>query len=124
MFDPHLTLDFLDKWMGQGFNIRTYVGPLFVAMVAGAGGINGCIALWLTKEFELGSMELQNNFRAFLIITMIVNIFVSTETVIWVAKKLHEDFRMIISQLLGMCASFELFRGSVQVLLNTCFYNI
>merc|ERR1712135_280170 len=47
-----------NKWMGQGFNIRTYVGPLFVAMLAGAGGINGCIALWLTKDFEPGSMEL------------------------------------------------------------------
>ena len=68
--------------MGQGFNIRTYVGPLFVAMLAGAGGINGCIALWLTKDFEPGSMELQNNFKTFLIITIIVNILVSTETVI------------------------------------------
>ena len=58
--------------------MRTYVGPLFVAMLAGAGGINGCIALWLTKDFEPGSMELQNNFKTFLIITIIVNIFVST----------------------------------------------
>ena len=54
-----------------------YVGPLFIAMVAGAGGINGCIALWLSKDFEVGSNELQNNFRTFLIITIIVNIFVS-----------------------------------------------
>merc|ERR1712131_302174 len=44
-------------------------------MVAGAGGINGCIALWLSKEFEVGSNELQNNFRTFLIITIIVNTF-------------------------------------------------
>jgi len=57
--------------------MRMYVGPLFIAMVAGAGGINGCIALWLSKDFEVGSNELQNNFRTFLIITIIVNTFVS-----------------------------------------------
>ena len=57
--------------------MRMYVGPLFIAMVAGAGGINGCIALWLSKDFEFGSNELQNNFRTFLIITIIVNSFVS-----------------------------------------------
>jgi len=52
-----------------------YVGYLFIGMVAGAGGINGCIALWLNKDFEAGSNELQNNFRTFLIITIIVNTF-------------------------------------------------
>ena len=56
-----------------------YVGYLFIGMVAGAGGINGCIALWLNKDFEAGSNELQNNFRTFLIITIIVNTFVSTK---------------------------------------------
>ena len=65
-----------------------YVGYLFIGMVAGAGGINGCIALWLTKDFEAGSNELRNNFRTFLIITIIVNTFVSTKwSMLW---KKHE----------------------------------
>ena len=79
----HLT-QILDKPFGQVFNMRTYAPVTFIGMVAGAGGINGCIALWLNKDFEAGSNELQNNFRTFLIITIIVNSFVSIQTIFFI----------------------------------------
>ena len=67
----------LDKLFGPGFNIRTYVSIFFIAIVSGTGGINGCVALWLRKDFKNESNELQNNFKTFLILTIIVNSFVS-----------------------------------------------
>ena len=65
----------LDRLFGPGFNIRTYVSIFFIAIIAGAGGINECVALWLRKDFK--NNEIQNNFKTFLIITIIVNSFVS-----------------------------------------------
>ena len=50
--------------------------PLYIiGGLAGASGINGVIALWMPVEHADDS--LLNNFRFFLIMTMILNIFVS-----------------------------------------------
>ena len=50
--------------------------PLYIiGGLAGASGINGVIALWMPVEHTDDS--LLNNFRFFLIMTMILNIFVS-----------------------------------------------
>ena len=52
--------------------------PLYViGGLAGASGINGVIALWMPVENTDDS--LLGNFRFFLIMTMILNIFVSLE---------------------------------------------
>ena len=54
--------------------------PLYViGGLAGASGINGVIALWMPVENTDDS--LLGNFRFFLIMTMILNIFVSLEIV-------------------------------------------
>ena len=47
----------------------------FLGGLAGASGINGVIALWMPVENYDDS--LLNNFRFFLVMTMILNIFVS-----------------------------------------------
>ena len=74
----------LGKEACEQFTLKRWIPFYVLGGLAGASGINGVIALWMPVENYDDS--LLNNFRFFLIMTMILNIFVS----LTVAKQNHK----------------------------------
>ena len=60
----------------EQFTVKRWIPFYILGGLAGASGINGVIALWMPVEHTDDS--LLNNFRFFLIMTIILNIFVSS----------------------------------------------
>ena len=66
---------FIGKPACEQFTLKRWIPFYILGGLAGASGINGVIALWMPVENYDDS--LLNNFRFFLVMTMILNIFVS-----------------------------------------------
>ena len=66
---------FIGKEACEQFTLKRWIPLYILGGLAGASGINGVIALWMPVENYDDS--LLNNFRFFLVMTMILNIFVS-----------------------------------------------
>ena len=53
---------------------------IFSGMISAASGINGCIALWMDSDAPAENNDLLKNFKTFIAMTLVINIFVSKQT--------------------------------------------
>ena len=91
----------LGKQACEQFTLKRWIPFYVLGGLAGASGINGVIALWMPVENYDDS--LLNNFRFFLIMTMILNIFVS----LTVSKRIHKPTKSCLG-----CHT-SIFRGQI-----------